>query len=454
MAVIRVCALLAIAGTAIVYSKYSSAVWSAAGFAIIGYLATNTLIPRVADSFIRVGLYGKDLGKPGRPVIAETMGAVAATVYLFMMFLSIPFVFYKYLVVTSGAGARDWSEEAAGRGAFPHGKLSEYLSAILSLQSTVLLGVADDLFDLRWRHKLYFPIISAIPLLVVYYADFGVTYVLVPKFVHQWVPQLSEFALIDLGWFYYIYMASMTIFCTNSINILAGINGLEVLQSIILAIVCLVNDALYLVWGSERTRESHLFSIVMLLPFLGVSYSLWKWNSWPARVFVGDTYCYFAGMIFAMIGILGHFAKTMMLFFTPQIFNFAYSIPQLLGLVPCPRHRLPRFNEEDGLMYTSRTDLQKRPPMRPVALALKLLAYLHLLDVTVDEQGNLLDCNNMTLINLCLVWFGPMREDQLCLTVCGIQLVVGLLCVFARHAVGTLLFGEDNYTRIIKYIRT
>ena len=62
----------------------------------------------------------------------------------------------------------------------------------------------------------------------------------------------------------------------------------------------------------------------------------------PAEVFVGDTYCYFAGMTFAVIGILGHFSKTMLLFFIPQIINFLLSVPQLFKFIPCPRHRLPK----------------------------------------------------------------------------------------------------------------
>ena len=47
-------------------------------------------------------------------------------------------------------------------------------------------------------------------------------------------------------------------------------------------------------------------------------------------------------MTFAVAGILGHFSKTLLLFFIPQIFNFLFSVPQLFNLVPCPRHRLPR----------------------------------------------------------------------------------------------------------------
>jgi UDP-N-acetylglucosamine--dolichyl-phosphate N-acetylglucosaminephosphotransferase len=37
------------------------------------------------------------------------------------------------------------------------------------------------------------------------------------------------------------------------------------------------------------------------------------------QVFVGDTYCYFAGMSFAVVGVLGHFSKTLLLFFIPQV---------------------------------------------------------------------------------------------------------------------------------------
>jgi UDP-N-acetylglucosamine--dolichyl-phosphate N-acetylglucosaminephosphotransferase len=63
---------------------------------------------------------------------------------------------------------------------------------------------------------------------------------------------------------------------------------------------------------------------------------------YPAEIFVGDTLCYFAGMTFAVVGIIGHFSKTMLLFFIPQIMNFLLSVPQLFHFIPCPRHRLPR----------------------------------------------------------------------------------------------------------------
>ncbi len=71
---------------------------------------------------------------------------------------------------------------------------------------------------------------------------------------------------------------------------------------------------------------------------------------YPSRVFVGDTFTYFAGMTIAVAGILGHFSETLLLFLIPQIFNFVYSLPQLFKIVPCPRHRLPVFDPKTGLL--------------------------------------------------------------------------------------------------------
>jgi len=51
-------------------------------------------------------------------------------------------------------------------------------------------------------------------------------------------------------------------------------------------------------------------------------------------------------MTFSVVAILGHFSKTLLLLFIPQIFNFLLSLPQLFDIVHCPRHRLPKFNPE------------------------------------------------------------------------------------------------------------
>jgi UDP-N-acetylglucosamine--dolichyl-phosphate N-acetylglucosaminephosphotransferase len=309
----------------------------------------------------------------------------------------------------------------------------------LSLQSVVILGIGDDIFDIRWRHKFFIPAFASIPILIVYFVDFGVTQIVIPIPLR---PYLG--GLFDLGFLYYVYMAAVAIFCPNSINILAGINGIEVSQSLVIAVLLIINDCFYLfVPYPHPATDSHLFSLYMLLPFIGVSLALWFHNWYPSKVFVGDTYCYFAGMVFAVVGILGHFSKTLLLLFIPQIFNFVYSAPQLFRLVPCPRHRLPRFNARTGLMEASVTEWQ-HPPKAIVSTALKVLHRLHLLQVTANEEGVIVESSNFTILNLWLVWFGPKREDRLAMEILVMQFFMGLFGLFVRHNCALWIFESDN----------
>lgn len=41
-----------------------------------------------------------------------------------------------------------------------------------------------------------------------------------------------------------------------------------------------------------------------------------------------------------------------------QVFNFLYSIPQLFSLVPCPRHRLPKYDPETNTIGMSFTEFK------------------------------------------------------------------------------------------------
>lgn len=282
-------------------------------------------------------------------------------------------------------------------------------------------------------------------MLVVYFVDFGVTNVVVPVQLESYLGQM-----VDLGWLYYAYMAAIAIFCPNSINILAGINGIEVSQSLVISFLLLINDILSLYAArngpnAHPATDPHLFSIYLLLPFIGVSLALWWHNWYPAKVFVGDTYCYFAGMVFAIVGILGHFSKTLLLLFIPQILNFVYSSPQLFRVIPCPRHRLPRFNPRSGLLEPSVTSWQ-HPPPKSVAWVLKLLSSLPLplIQVKTSETGQIVESTNLTILNLWLVWFGPMREDRLAIEILAMQMLIGFLGLFVRHELALWVFRQDN----------
>ncbi|KAI0828421.1 glycosyl transferase family 4-domain-containing protein [Hypoxylon sp. FL0890] len=416
----------------------------------LAFAASYAMIRWLGPTFMKAGLKGRDLSKLNNThYIPECMGGICAVVYLLIIIIFIPFPFYKDIVVaTSGGGNRDvvMNVEFVQKGRllhkFPHSKLASYLSAIISLQSITLLGIGDDLFDIRWRHKFFIPAFASIPLLVIYFIDFGVTSIVLPTFLQPYIGR----ELFDLGILYYGYMSAFSIFSPNSINILAGINGIEVSQSIVIALLLAFNDALYLLTPYPHpATDSHLFSLYFLLPFLGVSFALLIHNWYPARVFPGDTYCYFAGMVFVVVSILGHFSKTLILLLVPQIFNFVYSTPQLFGLIPCPRHRLPHFNARTGLLEPSVTKWEKDKQPRPIIeKALRLLAQFKLLRLKEDEQGRIEETTNFTILNLWLVWRGPIREDRLAKEITAVQALLGLFGLFVRHRLALLIFREDN----------
>lgn len=341
------------------------------------FLLVNHFIAAMVPLFNKRGMTGKDINKRGTPggeiPIPEPLGLIPAAVYIVVLCA-------LHLVGDH------------------NGDATLYTAAMACVTFMTLLGFVDDVLDLKWRYKLVLPFVASMPLLVNYT---GVTTVLMPRFI---VPLVGAIAkplgggfvgspsgmLVDLGLGYYLYMSLLSIFCTNAINIYAGINGLEAGQSVVIAAFVLIHNALTLNPAAPKDnldllRAHHAFSIDMMIPFAAVTLGLLVHNWYPSRVFVGDTFCYFAGMSFAMAAILGHYALTLLLFFLPQILNFVYSLPQLFGFVPCPRHRLPTFNRETGKLEAVKSHLN--------------------------------------LVNLVLWITGPMTEQNLCVLLLVLQVV-------------------------------
>lgn len=97
-------------------------------------------------------------------------------------------------------------------------------------------------------------------------------------------------------------MSLLSTFTTNSINILAGINGVEVAQSLVIALSVLLNDLLYIplprivlpyvgeLWhhdgmsllgviGGEEMVRRHLLSAYFMGPLVGVCVGL-LYHNW------------------------------------------------------------------------------------------------------------------------------------------------------------------------------
>ncbi|KAK0181559.1 hypothetical protein PV327_003832 [Microctonus hyperodae] len=295
----------------------------------------------------------------------------------------------------------------------------------------LLLGFADDVLDLRWRHKILLPTIASLPLLMVYYVNFNSTLIIIPKPLRVWF----GFS-VDLGLIYYIYMGMLAVFCTNAINILAGINGLEVGQSLVIATSIMIFNIIEL---SGSLWKAHQFSLYFILPYITTSLALFKYNRYPAQVFVGDTFCYLSGMTFAVVGIIGHFSKTTLLFFIPQIINFLYSVPQLFHLVPCPRHRLPKFNKETEKLDPSVTVFKKSELNGVARLIMTVFRSLKLVNWEEDNDGNV-KCNNLTLINFVIIMIGPTREEKLTKILLIIQISCSILAFSIRYPLASVFY--------------
>ena len=254
----------------------------------------------VKDMFMKAGLSGIDLNKKTtkrdkktlqliRPIegvrIPESQGVVVATSYVLLLSMLIPFMFL----------GKESIDKTMSIG------IAEYLAALLSVGLAAFMGFADDVLDLRWRHKIPLPLLANLPLILVYHASGGLTGVSVPTILR---PLLGGLEALELGVLFYVLLLLLAVFSTHAINIFAGVNGLEVGQAVVIAfsVVCL--NLIQLVrtshdaeqWQEYRTNQ--IQSLVLLIPFLAVSAALWYQNWFPSRVFVGDTYAYVQKVIF------------------------------------------------------------------------------------------------------------------------------------------------------------
>lgn len=336
---------------------------------LVGFFVVLRLVPVAARYLLRRGMFGKDINKKGLLMgeikVPESLGIVVGIVYLVIAILFQHFNFAPDSI---------W--------------LVEYNAALASVCFMILLGFIDDVLDIPWRVKLVLPAIAALPLLMAYA---GGTSIIIPKPLASYV----GVEVLELGWMYMLFMLLLAVFCTNSINIHAGLNGLEVGQTVVISAAVLIHNVMRI--GSSKdpeTQQAHAFSIYLVLPFLTTSLALLGFNWYPSSVFVGDTYTYFAGMTLAVVGILGHFSETLLLFFLPQVLNFLCSVPQLFHFVYCPRHRLPSFEKRTGLL-------------------------------TGTKDGN--------LVNIFLRLFGKCSEKSLCIRLLIFQALSCLFCFWLRY---------------------
>lgn len=288
----------------------------------VSLVTTYFVMPWLIANLKEVGVTGVDQNKPGKPEVAE-MGGIGVVVGFF--------------AGVSALMALDGIENVS--------LLSVSLSAVLG---AAFVGMMDDLFDLRQRHKALLPFVLALPL-----GTFLGEQIVIP-----------HVATINFGPWMTLAAAFAITCAANAANMLEGFNGLGtglgIIMGLTLVILCLIHG--------------RMDGVYLLLPLLGGLVAFLRFNKYPAQVFPGDTMMLFMGATLAAAGMLSELHVQTTFIFIPMILEFFL---KLRG-----RFRAENYSTyaADGhLVYTGRIEsithlLMKHWRLRETTLVYAILA--------------------------------------------------------------------------------
>lgn len=173
------------------------------------------------------------------------------------------------------------------------------VSAALTLAVCILfggfMGLLDDWIDLRWRYKVFLPLIAAIPLIT-----------LATRLGLRTSMTIPVFGTINFGLYYYFIIIPLIVtITTNTVNQLGGLNGLETICPGIVII------GLMLVSGMHA-----ILLYVPLIAWLSLAFF-----NFQGKIFVGNTGSFAIGMTLASFAIISDLKTVLLISILPFIFN-------------------------------------------------------------------------------------------------------------------------------------
>jgi len=115
---------------------------------------------------------------------------------------------------------------------------------------------------------------------------------------------------VDFGLWYALLLIPLAVVgVTTTFNFLAGMNGLEAGQGMII-----LSGLTYVTYVTGNSWLS-----VLLLCMVASLFGFWIFNKYPAKVFPGDVLTYSVGALIATTAILGNIEKIAVFFFIPYI---------------------------------------------------------------------------------------------------------------------------------------
>jgi len=171
---------------------------------------------------------------------------------------------------------------------------------MLTMTIIALIGIFDDLFDMRKDVKTLLPMIAALPLVAL--AAVGSTTISLPFL-----------GTLDFGIFYIIILIPLGVTVSaNLTNMLAGFNGMEAgMGAVMFACVALLAIA-------NGSVEMGIISVAML----GALLAFLRFNWYPAKVFIGDIGTLLIGGALAVSVILGNLESAGAILVVPYLADF------------------------------------------------------------------------------------------------------------------------------------
>lgn len=249
---------------------------------LAAFLITLFSLPAWIKRAHKAGLVGKDIHKYYLKKVAESGGVIVLAGFSFGVLI--------YIAI----------------GTFVLNRSNEMLVEIFSMLTTILLisfvAFTDDILGwkigLRKRTRLILVALASIPLMAINAGHSVIS-----------LPLIGDF---NLGVFYALILIPVGIVgATTTYNFLAGYNGLEAGQGILLL------SAMAIVTYFTGNAWLSLIALCMVASL----FSFLLYNFSPARVFPGDSLTYTIGGLIAAIAILGNFEKVAVFFFLPYIFE-------------------------------------------------------------------------------------------------------------------------------------
>lgn len=248
---------------------------------IVSLAVTLVLMPFWIRKVKSIGLVWDDMNKIKSDKVAGSGGVIVLLAFLIG---SLTYVAYRVFSLET-----------------KNGSLVEIFALLIMVIFMGFIGFIDDLFG--WRHgglsmksRVMLVIFGAIPLIAINAGKSIMSFPIIGS--------------VDLGLLYPLFFIPLGVLATTTtFNILAGFNGLEAGQGIIL--LSSLSFVAYLTGNAWLS----IISLCMVLALIGFIY--FNWN--PAKVFPGDVMTYSIGVLIAAVAIVGNFEKIAVFFYLPYI---------------------------------------------------------------------------------------------------------------------------------------